>query len=374
MASKALSVLTDLKRIHDDCYDHALDSQTWVHASLADRIHMLLTAGTRDGDLPPKWEDLVTKSLLRDIRVAGKTVAGGKYVKEDSKEPPEVTTMYITHQVEKINHVCESNKITGTCDDWETLDLSERVAAIAVNQQTPELRNKINSGIWALNSHTGIPKELTSSQQMDIILEGLETINGYLNNVPFANDEWRARPLADKVHTIVAQRQVLDQESDKPPRELLSELMGAIFDLIPAEGIRSDPTGLEYVATIRKELRSIHDAVYDNFNPKIPDPATFLNWRNQTLAQRLNADFALFTQMRDEWIEAAGRLETEFEKIPPGESRDRAFEIIRKVFPDADIVDNKKEEKKPVSPADEENGEPKKEEKKTEYPIYDPDA
>jgi hypothetical protein len=78
--------------------------------------------------------------------------------------------------------------------------------------------------------------------------------------------------------------------------------------------------------------------------------------------------------MQVEWIEAAGRLATEFEKIPPGESRDRAFEILRKVFPDADIVDNKKEEKKPVSPADEEDDEPKKEEKKTEYPIYDPDA
>jgi hypothetical protein len=352
---RALSIVSDLKRIENDCNKNALDVPSWERASLVDRVHLLLASKTPVADNLQEWERLAT-SWSREISVVEKTIAGGTkgYVPDDPSADVLVLDMlkYVVHELERINVECERNKVESS--EWESLSLAGKVAAITANSQTPELRQDIMDGISALNSHYVIPPELTSIQQMHRIVQGLETINREVNNVPFANDEWRGTPLVDRVNTIVAHRLV--QESEKPSSELTDLLLDTMLDLFPSKGIRSDPTGLEYMATIAKELQSMEQAV----NSTVDKNSTkeFGKWRIQPLSERVQSVTTEFNTSRDKVIAVMMRLANELEDMPPGPSRDRTVAILRKIFPDEDLVDPKEEEEK---------------EKEIERPGFDPE-
>jgi hypothetical protein len=348
----------NLKLIEDDCRKKSPDVQGWAQKSLADRVHILLGDRTLDGNTLEEWEQLAT-TLSREIRVAEKTIAGGTkgHVPDDSTSDPEVMDMikYVVHEVEAINQVCETNKV-GRCD-WENLSLAGRIAAIAANQATPELQKKINDGVWALNSHYGIPKDFTPVDQMNVIIQGLEIIDKDVNNVPFVNDDWRAIPLADRVNTIVSQRHKFDQESDNPSERLLDLLMTSIYDLRPAKGIRSDPTGIQYAITIISELTSIEQAV----NSTVDQSSTgeFGKWRIRNLADRVQSIATDYTSITNRFDAALKRLRVELKALPVGPSRDRAIAILLKVFPE-ELANAKKE--KPEEPEE------------PWHPTIDPDA
>jgi hypothetical protein len=339
----AVSIVTNLKRIDVSCSQNALDVKDWAQASLADRVHMLLeNRKTLDPNASPNqgWDELASK-VVRDITIAEKTIAGGTkgHIPDSSTTDPEAVGMinYVVHEVETISHVCETN--IAQTSDLETLSLAGRVNAIAANQQSPELRSKFNAAMWIVTPGIGIPVELTSIDRIDKILQSLQTIEKDVNNVPFTDDKWRVEPLAEKVNYILAQRNRLDQESDKPSSVLSNLLLHAIFELLPRKGVWPDPTGKDYVNTILQELQSITQAV-DSTVDGSPEEVIG-TWKGQSLAERVKSIVTQLKTREQKDSQVLSRLGQELETMHPGGARDRIFVVLQKIFPDLELPKEK---------------------------------
>jgi hypothetical protein len=356
----AISIVTNLKRIDLDCRANALSHEDWWHSTLAQRVHMLIEHTKSLETYAPKkleeWQELLLK-IVTDLRVVEETLAGGN----DGHAKILDILSYIVQQVEGINQVCAINKIAR--DDWETLNLYQKVALIAGNQQPPELRKKLNSAIWIVEPALGIPAGLTAIDRLDRITQGLQTIDDDVNSIPSADDDWRVLTLTERVAAVVAQRNQFEQDAKNVSSEISRLLKDAIFELIPSEGISQDPTGVAYIKTILQEIKSITKVV-NSTAENLPENEVN-EFQGKNLADRVQSIVTELSTIQSKGLDVMFRLINEVQEIPVGDFRDNVFELLRKIFPDEDIVDDKKVDAKKV---DEKKDEDEKEGEK-EYRV-----
>jgi hypothetical protein len=235
---QANAIVTDLKRIVEDCETHKYKGWLWEDSSLADRVHYFMTKFKSDGtingrttvDIPDADAEQQLLLLTRDIAVAVRTLAG---VQDDAESKP-TTVLENMHCVNlELSHMATTLKSTPAViskhGNFEHLPLSSKVAAVCDSQFTHEMRSvtyQLYGTVWPTSDSHKLPDGVSDLEILNMIKEQVDEVAENVYTAPpnaaslGANKYWESDRLADHVKGYVHLAQRAQGEYDQVKMKL----------------------------------------------------------------------------------------------------------------------------------------------------------